>query len=60
MEARELIVGLCKEAGDRGSEPELVEEWEGKPWMLLQASCRERGRGRCRDPQQYPKMHGVD
>ena len=29
MEARELIVGLCKEAGDRGSEPELVEEWEG-------------------------------
>ena len=29
METRELIVRLCNEAGERGSERELVKEWEG-------------------------------
>jgi len=28
METQELIVKLCKEAGEQGSERELVEEWE--------------------------------
>ncbi len=29
MEAQELIVKLCKEAGEQGSERELVKEWGG-------------------------------
>jgi len=29
MEIRELILGLCSEAGETGPEDDIVNEWEG-------------------------------